>query len=156
MQKFKATLQKPDAVGAWTFFAIPFDVEKVYKSKARVPVKGTINGHPYHCSVMPNGDGTFFMVVNKSIRDSIGVSAGDTVAVTMEMDDGARNVTVPGDMLAALDKSPGAKAIFEKFSYSHKKEYIEWIMGAKQAETRERRIKKAISLISEGKGLKRR
>jgi uncharacterized protein YdeI (YjbR/CyaY-like superfamily) len=57
----------------------------------------------------------------------------------------------PGDFLKALKKNGKAMEVFEGFSPSHKREYVEWIMEAKRAETRERRIGKAIEMLEEGK-----
>ncbi len=58
---------------------------------------------------------------------------------------------VPDYFLAALKKNKKALAAFEKFSPSHKREYIEWITEAKQEETRARRLKAAVRLMAEGK-----
>lgn len=60
-------------------------------------------------------------------------------------------VVVPDYFLAALKKNKKALAAFEGFSPSHKREYVEWITGAKQEETRARRIKSAIEMLSKGK-----
>ena len=57
----------------------------------------------------------------------------------------------PEDLLAALRKTKGALAVFEKFPPSHKREYVEWIVDAKQQATREKRIAQAVEWISEGK-----
>ena len=62
-----------------------------------------------------------------------------------------RTVTVPDDFAAALQKKKKALATFDGFSYSHRKEYVEWITEAKREETRERRIKQAIEWLAEGK-----
>ena len=59
--------------------------------------------------------------------------------------------TVPDDLKTALDKNKKAKATFEAFSPSNKREYVEWITGAKQAETRARRLEQAIAWMAEGK-----
>jgi hypothetical protein len=95
--------------------------------------------------VMPHGNGFHYMVVNKSIRDSIGVTQGDEVTVTMEIDLDPRTVTVPEDFQRLLDEYPAARIKFEGFSYSHKKEWIDWINEAKREETRVNRINKAMS-----------
>lgn len=58
---------------------------------------------------------------------------------------------VPADFGAALAKNAKAKRAFADFRPSHKREYVEWITGAKTGETRERRLKTAIEWISEGK-----
>jgi len=62
-----------------------------------------------------------------------------------------RKVTVPGYFLAALKKNKKALAAFEKFSPSHKREYVEWITEARREETRGKRIETAIQWMAEGK-----
>ena len=60
-------------------------------------------------------------------------------------------LVVPPVLTAALKKNAKARATFNEFSYSHRKEYIEWISEAKQEETRARRLATAIEWLSEGK-----
>jgi uncharacterized protein YdeI (YjbR/CyaY-like superfamily) len=60
-------------------------------------------------------------------------------------------LVVPDYFVRVLGEHPSAKANFEKFSYSHRKEYIEWITEAKTEETRQKRMAKAIDMLSEGK-----
>ena len=57
----------------------------------------------------------------------------------------------PRDLSAALAKNKKAKVAFDQFPPSHKREYIEWITGAKAEETRRRRLEQAIEWIAEGK-----
>lgn len=59
-------------------------------------------------------------------------------------------LVVPEDLEQVLHKDPTAWANWEAFSYSCKKEYIEWITDAKQEETRKRRIAQALEKIREG------
>lgn len=59
--------------------------------------------------------------------------------------------TAPEDLLAALKKNRKAKACFEAFSPSHQREYVEWIVEAKRAETRGKRLAQAIEWLAEGK-----
>ncbi len=63
-----------------------------------------------------------------------------------------KEVVVPDYFIKALSKNKTAKKIFEESSYSHKKEYVEWITEAKTEETRNKRIATAIEWIAEGKG----
>ena len=60
-------------------------------------------------------------------------------------------LVVPKDLDAALSKNKIAKAAFEKFSYSHKKEYVQWIEEAKTEPTRNKRLAATVDLLSEGK-----
>jgi uncharacterized protein YdeI (YjbR/CyaY-like superfamily) len=71
----------------------------------------------------------------------------------MEPDSAPRRVTLPADLKAAFTDHPGAAAAFEKLPYSHQKLYADWIEGAKQAETRARRVEKALGMLAEGKKL---
>lgn len=62
-----------------------------------------------------------------------------------------KELEMPEELEAALDKSSKAKEVFEGFSPSHKKEYVEWITEAKTEATRLRRLGKAIEMMEEGK-----
>jgi hypothetical protein len=55
------------------------------------------------------------------------------------IDRARRTVKLPRDVRAALKRHRAASLRFETLSYTHRKEYIEWILGAKQKETRKRR-----------------
>ena len=62
-----------------------------------------------------------------------------------------QKVSVPADLKAALQKNAKARKMFENFSYSHKKEYVDWITEAKREETRKRRLQTAIQWLAQGK-----
>jgi uncharacterized protein YdeI (YjbR/CyaY-like superfamily) len=62
-----------------------------------------------------------------------------------------RELAVPDYLVAALKQNKAAQANFEKFSFSHKKEYVEWLTGAKREETRQKRLQNALAWIAEGK-----
>ena len=59
--------------------------------------------------------------------------------------------TVPDDLRAALDAEPRAAATFDGFSPSARRDYVEWVTGAKQAATRQRRLAQAVEWMAEGK-----
>jgi hypothetical protein len=63
-----------------------------------------------------------------------------------------RALEVPPELEAVLKKDPTAWANWQAFSYSHKKEYAEWIADGKKEETRKRRIAQALEMIREGVG----
>ncbi len=58
---------------------------------------------------------------------------------------------VPADLRSALAKNKKAATTFEEFSYSHKKEYVEWVTEAKREETRKARVAQSVEWIAEGK-----
>jgi len=58
---------------------------------------------------------------------------------------------VPPDLAAALRKDARARATFEAFSPSRRRDYVEWIVEAKAKETRARRLAQAVLWMAEGK-----
>jgi uncharacterized protein YdeI (YjbR/CyaY-like superfamily) len=64
---------------------------------------------------------------------------------------GKRELTIPDYVTAALTRNKRASATFNAFSYSHKKEYMEWITEAKREETRQKRIETMLNWLAEGK-----
>jgi uncharacterized protein YdeI (YjbR/CyaY-like superfamily) len=62
-----------------------------------------------------------------------------------------KELVVPDYFIHVLNENPVAKEAFEKFSYSHKKEYLQWITEAKTDATRQKRMEQAMEMMSEGK-----
>jgi uncharacterized protein YdeI (YjbR/CyaY-like superfamily) len=60
-------------------------------------------------------------------------------------------LATPPDLAAAMKKNAKARATFEGFSPSHRREYVEWITQAKTEETRKKRLDAAVEWMSEGK-----
>lgn len=149
-KRFRVLLEKDEKSEA-TGIAVPFDVEKVFGTRARVPVRGTINGFPYRSSIFPYGDGKHYMVVNKVIREGAKAKGGETISVVMERDEEARVITPPQDFARALKANKEAQAMWKKLSYTHQKEYARSIEEARKEETRARRIEKAIAQLAAGK-----
>ena len=145
--KFKAQLAGRGPSGAWTYLQVPFSVPEVFGRKGQVPVRATINGFTFRNSLMPRA-GVHILGVGKDILAGAGAATGDTVEVELAFDDAPRTVDVPADLEAALAKHPTHAKSFAALSYSHKKEYVDWIESAKKPETRLNRIEKAIALLA--------
>ena len=128
----------------------PFDVVEVFQSKGRIPVKGTINGFPFRSSLMNMGDG-HMMVVNAEMRAGAKCKGGDQVSVVMELDEEKRTVEVPGYLKKIINSDPKAKQFWPKLSFTHQKEYVREIEGAKKPETREKRIAAMMDSLRRGK-----
>ena len=129
---------------------VPFDVEQTFGTRGRVPVRGTLNGAPFRGSLFPMG-GRHIFVINRKLREASGVRGGETVPVILERDTEERVITPPADFARALKASKEARATWDGLSYTHRREHVEHIEGAKKPETRQRRIEKSISLLAAGK-----
>jgi uncharacterized protein YdeI (YjbR/CyaY-like superfamily) len=62
-----------------------------------------------------------------------------------------QGLTVPPYFTAAVQRNKKAAAVFAAFSYSQKKEYVQWVTEAKTEETRDRRLNTSVEWMSEGK-----
>jgi uncharacterized protein YdeI (YjbR/CyaY-like superfamily) len=69
------------------------------------------------------------------------------IKVTVWRDDEERTVEVPKDLAAAIKKA-GAKADWDKLSFTHRKEHVRAVEEAKRPETRSKRIEKAVEMLS--------
>jgi hypothetical protein len=147
-QTFTATIE--NAGGGGAFVRIPFDVEEVY-GKKRVPVKASIDGQPYRGTLVRMGEPFHILIILKAIREKTGKDFGDEVEIMLAEDKEERKVSIPPDLKSALEKDPAAKTAFQKLSYSHQKEHVNAILDAKRPETRQRRILKTLSMLTEKK-----
>ena len=145
--KFKAKVQAGDGGGAYVLF--PYDVEKEFATKGRVPVKATLDGVPYTGSLIKYGHPQHVLGVPKEIREQIAKAPGDTLEVVVWKDEDTRIIEVPAEF-RKLMKKEGLLRSFERLSYTRRKEYCRWIMEAKKEETRLKRQQKAIEMLREG------
>ena len=133
-----------------TGIPVPEEVVTSLGSSKRPPVRVTINGHTYRSTLASRG-GQFMLPISAENRASAGVAAGDEVEVDIELDTEPREVAVPPDLAEALEREVDAKRYFEGLSYSQKQRHVLPIEQAKTAETRQRRIDKALSMLREGR-----
>lgn len=145
--KFRATLELGGKTA--TGIRVPEKIVTSLGAGKRPAVSVTINDYIYRSTIAPMG-GVFMLPVSAEIRAGAGIAAGDEVEVELVLDTAPREVVVPPDLSAALDGEPLARQQFERLSYSNKRRHILSIEDAKTAETRQRRITKAIETLREG------
>jgi hypothetical protein len=127
---------------------LPADVAAAMGGRARIPVAGTINGVAFRGSTMPLGDGRHSVGFRKATRaEAGGVEMGETVAIEIRRDDVPSTVDVPADLAEALAAAPGLREAFDAMSYTHRREWVEAVEGAKRPETRARRIAQAVAAV---------
>jgi hypothetical protein len=144
-KRFTATVRLDGKTA--TSFEVPKAVVEALGPSRRPPVRITVGGHTYRTTVAAYGN-QFFVPLNRENRSAAGVKAGDTVAVTIEIDDAPRVIEVPDDFATAM-KAAKQRKFFDDLSYSHQREYVQWIASAKRADTRARRIDRAIEMLAE-------
>ena len=147
--RFKVMLEgKEGSSVAW--LNPPFDVPETFGTRARIAVRGTINGFPFRSSLMPMG-GCHGMAVNKTMRQGAKAKAGDVVDVVMRRDEEARPVEAPPELKKELAKSQKAQLRWDDLAFTDKKELAISIRAAKQEETRKRRLAKLMQVLKTGR-----
>ncbi len=133
-----------------TGIQVPAEVVMGLGGTKRPPVRVTIDGYTYRSTVAPMG-GKFMLPVSAEVREHARIAAGDEVDVDIELDAEPREVSVPPDFAAALDGDRDARRFFDGLSYSNKRRFVISIEDAKTAETRDRRIVRAVATLREGR-----
>ena len=145
MPKFKTTIMQAEGMDA-TGIVVPDAVVEKLASGKRPKVAVTLNGYTYRSTVAVMG-GQFMLPLAKAHREAAGVKPGQKVGITLELDTAPREVEIPKDFAAALKKA-GLRAAFDKLAFTHRKEHVRAIEEAKAAETRARRIDKALAMVA--------
>ena len=146
--EFEAVLEADDG---GVFVVVPFSVAEVYGTRGRVPVQATFDGYPYQGSITPLGDGHHALHVLKQIRKAVDKTIGDTVRVTLTRDVAEHKMTPPDDLAAQLATNPKSAAYFHKLAYTHQREFVRWLEGAKKPEIRAHRLAQTIELLGQGR-----
>jgi hypothetical protein len=133
-----------------TGMEVPAEVVTSLGAGKRPPVAVTINGYTYRSTVAPMG-GVFMLPVSAEVRAAAGIAAGDEVDVEVALDTEPREVSVPPDFAAALDRDAEAKRFFDGLSYSNRRRLVLAIEAAKSEETRQRRIVRTVDALREGR-----
>lgn len=137
------------ASGNNTGIVVPAEVIDRLGAGQRPPVAVDLNGYVYRSTVAVMG-GQHLIGISAAIRKATGLSGGDPIRVTLTVADAPREVVVPDDFAAALAEG-GVGAFFAKLSNSLQRYHVDSINGAKSADTRQRRIEKAVALFRDGK-----
>ena len=142
-QTIEVVLEKHPTMEA-TGITIPFDVEKVFGAK-RVPVKATVNGAVYTGSIVRMG-GKYMLGIPKAFRDEAGISAGDTIKVTIEADTAPQNRRrAKGPCLGHQESRRLGRMGDTELHPSQRT--CPRCRGSQKAETRLKRIEKAIEML---------
>ena len=140
------TLEKYPGKGGWTYARIPEILQAKDTPFGWVRVRGSIDGYEiknYH--LMPMGDGKLLLPVRAEIRKNIRKKEGDVVHVVLYADDAP--VEIPEELELCLLEVPHAMECFLGWSQGEQKRKMDWIYGAKKADTRANRILRLLEII---------
>jgi uncharacterized protein YdeI (YjbR/CyaY-like superfamily) len=138
-QAFPAVLERMPSRLNWVIVRVPFDISKVWETRAQLKVKGDINGFPFRTSLFAAGDGTHFLLVNKRMQAGGGVRAGAAAKIRLEPDTEERTVAIPPELLRMLSGERALLRWFHTLNYSTRHDIANWIADVKSPEARARR-----------------
>jgi Bacteriocin-protection, YdeI or OmpD-Associated/Domain of unknown function (DUF1905) len=141
---FDATLEL-DGKTATGITVPPGTVEALGAGK-RPAVLVTINGHTF-ATTIGSVRGTFKIPVSADRRGHIHAEAGDAVRVSVVLDTAPAKIEIPSDLASALATDPVAGEFFSGLTPSQQKGFVVPIDDAKTADTRVRRIDKAMTAL---------
>ena len=128
--------------------AVLEDVAAEIGAKHGTRVRGTLNGAAFRSNLVKMG-GRLILGVHKATVEAAGVVPGDRVQVAMGPDDAPRaSDAVPPDLEAALGRNRKAAEGWAMLAPSRRRELVSGILGAKKAETRERRVRTAVDELA--------
>jgi hypothetical protein len=143
-KSYTATILSDPDGSSMTAIPIPFDIKAIF-GKVRAPVVVSINSYSFRSTVCRMG-GECFIPLRKSNREAAKVRAGQRIRITLRSDDQPRIVIPPADLVEAI-KRAGLMKSWNSLSYTHKREHVESIMGAKKPDTRAKRIQKCLDMM---------
>ena len=160
--RFSATLLRPKATAkaasrhgessTWTFLILPKDASAKLPSRSMVSVEGTINGSAFQATLEPDGNGGHWLKVDRRMREAAGATVGDVVTLEIAPMAEEPEPKLPPDFRKALAAAPQkAKDVWSDITAIARRDWIQWMVSAKQAETRVRRIKTACDMLAKGK-----
>lgn len=131
--------------GSTCYIPLTFDPKAVF-GKARTPVTVTLNGHTFRSTIAAMG-GPPCVPLRRSNREAAGLEGHETLEVRLDLDTAPRIVKPPAELVKALKAAPPALDRWQTLSYTHQREHVDAIVGAKKAETRTRRLAAAVAAM---------
>ena len=143
-QRFRSLL-KPDGTNLkWVIAQVPFAPAKVWKTRNRMRVKGTINGFAFRTSLFGSAEKGYVILVNKTMQKGAQAYVGDMAEFTLEPDLEERSAAVPPELAKLLKQDRALQRWFDALSYSYRKYMSDDVRKPKSPEARQRRAEQLV------------
>jgi hypothetical protein len=151
--RFKAKLLRPKAArtGSWTFLVLPKAASARLPTRSALTVDGCLNGQEFRAVLEPDGQKCHWLKVPKKLREAAAAEVGDMAQLEIAPSARELEARVPPDLRRALAAAPRARALWADITPAARRDWILWIVSARQAETRARRIRNACDMLGRGK-----
>lgn len=152
--QFKARLLRPKKPGddeAWAFVVLPKDASAKLPRRGRTSVDGTLNGTPFSALLLePDGQKSHWLRLDSGLLEASGAEPDEVAEFEIAAVAQEPEPAVPEDLDQALQASPEALATWEATTTLARVDWIHWVVTAKQAKTRAKRINDALDKLASG------
>jgi uncharacterized protein YdeI (YjbR/CyaY-like superfamily) len=143
-QRFRSLLQPDGTNLKWVIAPVPFSPAKVWKTRNRMRVKGTINGFAFRTSLFGSAEKGYVILVNKTMQKGAQAYAGEMAEFTLEPDMEEREATVPPELAKLLKQDKAVAHWFEALSYSRRKYIGDSVSKPKSPAARQRQAEQMV------------
>lgn len=127
----------------------PFDSRKEFGSRKPVRVLVDFDEKSYSMSLLPNGKGGHWLHVKKEIRTAIGKEEGDTISVSLQIDNSPKTVEIPEYLQWLLEDDEQMAKYFEKMPFSAKNFWVQYVQEPKNDDVKVGRINRLFEVLRE-------
>lgn len=139
-----------ETIGERLLVRLPAEASAQLPSRGQVAVSGTVNRHPVETVIEPDGRRGHWLPLDRW-AESLGLAAGEVVAVEVEPVGSWPEPAVPQDLQEALAGAPDLDETWTDITPMARWEWVRWVNATKNPETRERRVEVSISKLRSGK-----
>ena len=145
MDKFTSILDKFES-HLWAFqLEVPAEISSKYIQGTNRRIIIAINdSDSIKCALMPDGKGAWFILMNKQIRDKLGLNLGESVQVEIEKDSSEYGLDMPDEFRELLNQEEEAKVYFDNLTPGKKRNLIYIISKVKNTDSR---LRKALAIV---------
>ena len=151
---FSAKLLRPKKPGDgedWAFVVLPKEASAKLPRRGRTSVDGTLNGQPFNARLLePDGRKSHWLRIDKALMAASHTAPGDVAEFGIAPVVREPEPEVPEDLRQALQASPDALATWEATTTLARVDWVHWVVTAKQAKTRAKRINDALDKLASG------
>lgn len=141
---------KPFRIRSWSIVKLPAEASAKLPSRGQVFVKGTINEKPFQTALEPDGKGSHWFRLDKTLQKTARVSDDDLISLEIEPSKEWPEPDVPADVQKGVVENPQTRALWLDITPMARWEWIRWIRATNNQETRDRRIEVARSKMKAG------
>ena len=152
--QFSTTLICPihqDGEAPWAFVILPKSASDKLPRRGRTSVDGTLNAYPFRALLEPDGQLSHWLRISPALLEATGLTSGDSASFEIRAVAQEPEPEPPADLLSALADAPEALAVWNETTTLARLDWIHWIITAKQAQTRAKRIKDGCAMLASGK-----